>query len=138
MFKNPFSFEGRIRRLEYWFTGFICSIYLFSAVLLLRLLGVVGGNDGFWDGMAFVLVIIPAIWFNLSQTAKRCHDRGSSGWWMLIPFYNLILLFGDSEVGDNEYGPNPKGIYHHYQKPYEYDETVKPIDDVDEDGFIKK
>jgi uncharacterized membrane protein YhaH (DUF805 family) len=48
------------------------------------------------------------IWFLWAQNAKRCHDRGNSGWYQLIPFYFLVLLFGDGEEGENEYGDNPK------------------------------
>lgn len=108
MFKDPFSFDGRVRRLEYWLSGVIYFVYLFVVIFLLRVFGVVNIGGGIWDGIAFVLVMVPGLWFYLAQVAKRCHDRGSSGWWMLVPFYNFILLFGDSEIGDNKYGPNPK------------------------------
>jgi uncharacterized membrane protein YhaH (DUF805 family) len=50
------------------------------------------------------------IWFFLAQGAKRCHDRGNSGWYLLIPFYFLWMLFADGEIGQNDFGPNPKGI----------------------------
>jgi uncharacterized membrane protein YhaH (DUF805 family) len=46
----------------------------------------------------------------LAQGAKRCHDRGNSGWYLLIPFYVFWMLFADSDIGANEYGLNPKGI----------------------------
>jgi uncharacterized membrane protein YhaH (DUF805 family) len=46
----------------------------------------------------------------LAQGAKRCHDRNNSGWYQLIPFYFIWILFGDSDTGFNDYGPNPKGI----------------------------
>jgi len=44
------------------------------------------------------------------------HDTGRSGWWMLlgiIPLLGLVVLFfaaQDSQPGDNQYGPNPKGV----------------------------
>lgn len=39
----------------------------------------------------------------------RSHDIGNSGWWVLVPFYGIVLTFFDSEKGINKYGPNPKG-----------------------------
>jgi uncharacterized membrane protein YhaH (DUF805 family) len=57
----------------------------------------------------FVLIsFMPMIWFSWAQNAKRCHDRGNSGWYQIIPFYVFILLFGGSDEGTNEYGDNPK------------------------------
>ena len=61
-------------------------------------------------GMLSIVMFIPLIWFLIAQGAKRCHDRGNSGWFQLIPFYGLWMLFADSITGENEYGPNPKGI----------------------------
>jgi uncharacterized membrane protein YhaH (DUF805 family) len=57
-----------------------------------------------------LLLFIPMLWFVWAQGAKRCHDLGRSGWWQLIPFYGLFLLFQDGDAGSNEYGENPKGI----------------------------
>ncbi|WP_368662373.1 DUF805 domain-containing protein [Zobellia laminariae] len=36
------------------------------------------------------------------------HDVGKSGWFLLVPIYNLILACTDSEQGENQYGANPK------------------------------
>ncbi|MGL4629753.1 MAG: DUF805 domain-containing protein [Leadbetterella sp.] len=41
---------------------------------------------------------------------RRMHDAGKSGWFVLVPFYNLVLACTDSEVGENKWRPNPKGI----------------------------
>ncbi|HIO94651.1 MAG TPA: DUF805 domain-containing protein, partial [Candidatus Poseidoniales archaeon] len=40
----------------------------------------------------------------------RLHDHGKSGWFMLIPFYNLYLFIidGDGEVG--QYGAPPTNV----------------------------
>ena len=102
MFKNPFSFEGRIRRLEYGLSTIIYSIL--SVVLSF----ISESNESF--AWIVLLIYIPLIWFNVAQGAKRCHDRGNSGWYQIIPFYGLWMLFGDGEHGENQYGENPKGI----------------------------
>jgi uncharacterized membrane protein YhaH (DUF805 family) len=98
MFKAPFSFEGRIRRLEYGISSII------STFLVNILISVAIENPATW------LLILPVYWFGLAQGAKRCHDRGNSGWFQLIPFYSLWMLFAEGDFGSNSYGPNPKGI----------------------------
>lgn len=100
MFQNLFSFEGRIRRTEY---GISLIIYVFIAVFI----NLIAQSDR-EAGFIFILYI-PALWFLWSQAAKRCHDVGNSGWWQLIPFYGLWLLFQDGDAGPNQYGDNPKG-----------------------------
>lgn len=103
MFKKPFSFSGRIRRLEYGISFIIYFIwYLF--------VDVAGKSSNLSQGVAIIILIsiIPILWFLWAQNCKRCHDRGNSGWYQLIPFYFFVLLFGDGEPGENEYGTNPK------------------------------
>lgn len=112
MFKNPFSFNGRIRRLEY---GLSCLIYI---IVALAFDFTIYGNK--ITSVLLILILIPLAWFLIAQGAKRCHDRGNSGWYQLIPFYALWMLFADGDPGNNEYGPNPKGIGN--------------IDDIDEIG----
>jgi len=96
MFKKPFSFEGRIRRTEYGITVIIYTII--SWIMQVAVIEI-----------PFLFIFfIPMIWFYLAQGAKRCHDRGNSGWYQIIPFYSLWMIFGNSDVGENEYGPRPK------------------------------
>ncbi len=57
----------------------------------------------------FLLLYIPGYWFICAQNAKRCHDLGNTGWFQLIPFYGLWMLFADGDYGMNVYGENPKG-----------------------------
>ena len=96
MFKKPFSFEGRIRRTEYGITVIIYTIL--SSIMQVAVIEI-----------PFLFIFfIPMLWFYIAQGAKRCHDRGNSGWYQIIPFYSLWMLFGNSDVGENEYGPRPK------------------------------
>lgn len=132
MFKNPFSFDGRIRRLEYGLSNVVYLLCLFVIAIVTELLGAEG------SGLAsfFALVIyIPLFWFLLAQGAKRCHDRGNPGIWQIIPFYGFWMLFADGDIGDNEYGEDPKGHkYTDNQDPfarddiYDSDRTIRPED----------
>ena len=111
MFKNPFSFEGRIRRTEY---GLSFIIFVVGRVIITLIAAAMVSNSYNSDNSGVVaisfLFSIPLLWFLWAQGAKRCHDVGNSGWWQLIPFYALWLLFQDGQPGQNQYGDNPKGI----------------------------
>jgi len=105
MFKSCFSFNGRIRRLEYGLSCIIFLLYFCGVGLFLEIASLWGIMEGFGE----LILVIPAFWFLISQGTRRCHDLGHSGWWQLIPFYGLVMLFADGNFGKNEYGENPKG-----------------------------
>jgi uncharacterized membrane protein YhaH (DUF805 family) len=77
-----FSFRGRINRARYllvqgalltfWFMLFVkLSIYFSSQ----------------WQALHFDWVVaIAMIWINAATTAKRLHDRNTSGWWAVAIF----------------------------------------------------
>ncbi len=103
MFKRVFSFKGRIRRTEFGLS------YIIFFVWYLIFASVTEMNDPNPVLALFIILsIVPAYWFLWAQGAKRCHDRGNSGWYQIIPFYGLVMLFGGSEEGINDYGTNPK------------------------------
>ncbi len=103
MFRRPFSFRGRIRRLEYWLSIILFYLWYAIGTILLDV-----PEPGLGAVLFVVLPFMPMLWFNIAQGVKRCHDRGNSGWFILIPFYGLWMLFGGSQEEDNEYGDNPK------------------------------
>ena len=106
MFKNNFSKKGRIGRTEYVFSFIISQGAIF---LISYSLGYLGLTDGATYGLEILYIAITTItiWF-LLQGAKRCHDRGNSGLYQLIPFYIFWMLFGVGENKENEYGSNLK------------------------------
>ena len=96
MFSSPFSFKGRVRRLEY---GISLIIY-YVASWTLSIITI--------DAPILGLGYIPTLWFLFAQGTKRCHDRGNPGWWQIIPFYSFWMIFAEGEAQDNEYGSSPK------------------------------
>jgi len=99
MFSNLFSSTGRIRRLEY---SLSLVIYFIGLGFLNHLIAL-SPNSAF-----LALMHIPLIWFLLAQGAKRCHDINASGWWQLLPFYILWMVFQEGTFGINDYGYDPK------------------------------
>ncbi len=98
--KNYAKFDGRARRAEYWY------FTLFSTLISV-LLSIVVYTSGvmYLDSIYSLAVFIPS----LAVGVRRMHDVGKSGWYLLIPIYNLILACTPGEVGSNQYGEDPKG-----------------------------
>lgn len=101
MFKKPFSFNGRIRRMEYGISFFMYAI----AAVFLNFRGDRGDGD---VQVLSLFAYIPLLWFIWAQGAKRCHDLGKTGWFQIIPFYFLIMLFVEGEPSINKYGADTK------------------------------
>lgn len=98
--KNYAQFDGRARRAEYWY------FTLFSTIIsvILSVIGLTAGIQ-YLDSIYSIAVLVPSIAVGI----RRMHDVGKSGWYILIPIYNLILACTPGEVGSNEYGADPKG-----------------------------
>ena len=93
-------FSGRARRSEYWY--FVLFNIIISIVLMI--LDAVLGTL-FLDTIYSLVVLLPG----LAVGVRRMHDVNKSGWFLLIPIYNLILACTPGDQGDNQYGPDPKG-----------------------------
>lgn len=77
------DFQGRATRKEFW--SFLLFFYVVTFIA--------GGIDGyhgveFVGSFAFIALILP----NLAVAVRRMNDVGKSGWFILVPFYNFILL----------------------------------------------
>lgn len=102
MFEKIFSFKGRIRRTEYGVTLLIYLLFHFMTLYILE------STRDQSAAIIVLLLLVPTLWILWAQAAKRCHDLGNSGWYQLIPFYGLLLLFQDGQKGTNEYGRDSK------------------------------
>ncbi len=97
--KKYADFSGRARRCEYW--------YFFLGNLIISIILLILGNGMRTDILANIFSLATFV-PSLAVGVRRMHDVGKSGWFILIPIYNLILACTDGQVGPNEYGPDPK------------------------------
>ena len=100
-----FSLKGRISRRHFW-----------SVVAINALVGGCLLVIGLWS-QSFALPVVWSVLMlypSLAVNVKRCHDRGRSGWLVLVSFVPILNIWYLIEVaflpgtdGDNEYGPMP-------------------------------
>jgi len=89
------TFTGRSSRSEYWFFilfGWLCGI-----------------GAGFIAGIAHAsaLQFLPSLALfipNIAVGIRRMHDTDHSGWFVLVPIYNIILLCTKGTEGSNRFG----------------------------------
>ena len=98
---RPFSFKGRIGRVQLILSYVVGFVVWFASFLLFDIEHS-DGNGGVI--LLFLACTVAFFWFLYAQCAKRCHDLGKSGAWMFVPFWNILLFFAEGEKGENQYG----------------------------------
>ena len=111
------SFRGRIDRTTYWVYSIV---YILVFGLLLFLISLIPMEStsvdyGYYPYNTMrptlfaicieLIVRLILSYLVLALSVKRMHDCGHSGWWVLIPFCPLVLLFWKGEEKTNQYGP---------------------------------
>ena len=134
-FMNYVTFEGRIRRSEYWWFMLIINLVTFI-LLLFMILSICGVfeyrysrydygryiyyyyDDSLAPTISLFSIYVSAIMLpTLAATVRRLHDIGRQGETIfigLVPFFGgivlLVLLCTDSMKESNEYGPSTKYV----------------------------
>ena len=111
VFSKYATFSGRARRSEYWY--FVLLQVIVTAVLN----GLYSATESVAFSAILVLFDLALLVPSLAVCWRRLHDIGKSGgyyFFVLIPLVGWILLLvwmcQDSQPGENQYGPNPKGM----------------------------
>lgn len=104
-----FGFRGRINRAKYWLAALLYIVVVIGLLIFFvfalgdfgkdRIAEIVGTSLMFVaiGGIAFLVVV----WSSFATAIKRLHDRGKSGWWVLL-FWVLPSAIGvaaDSMAG---------------------------------------
>ncbi len=112
--------HGRLNRAGFW-GGYItlAIVTAVAAAALLLLAERMSGDGPFGDAslrpwMVALILLVPVTWMSFCIAVKRWHDRGRSGWWVVIGLVPLIgNLWGLIECGflkgtqsGNKYGPS--------------------------------
>jgi uncharacterized membrane protein YhaH (DUF805 family) len=79
------DFTGTTTRAQFWlfFLGANLATFIATAIV-----GPVVGN------VLSIFFLIPSI----TAGVRRLHDVGKSGWFFLVPIYNVILLASPSKI----------------------------------------
>ncbi len=80
------TFNGTATRKEFW----LFVLFYYSITFLGSLFDVVFSMS--LGNLLTIVLIVPYI----SCAARRMHDAGKSGWFMIVPVYNLILALSPS------------------------------------------
>ena len=96
---NYAVFQGRARRREYW------NFVLFNFIILVALEWLAFSNNLMFPYLIYLLATFMP---SLAVSVRRMHDVNKSGWFLLIPIYNLILYCTKGTEGPNQYGADPK------------------------------
>ncbi len=89
------DFTGRARRSEYWY------FFLFN-VLVSSIASVM--DEALPGDMLANVTTLVFLMPSIGVAVRRMHDIGKSGWFVLIPIYNIVLLATDSDPAPNAYG----------------------------------
>ena len=120
--KNKYAkFDGRATRSEYWY--FILFYFIVSFIVILLDIFVVNPMLGATPeqaqqgGLLQIILALALLIPSIAVGVRRLHDIGKSGWWILVglvPIIGALVLIYfyvlDSQVGENQYGPNPKSV----------------------------
>jgi uncharacterized membrane protein YhaH (DUF805 family) len=93
--KKYATFAGRASRSEFWY------FYLFYIIMY-----AIGAGIGIAiESQIIMYLFIAPFWLPcFAAGARRMHDVGRSGWFMLVPIYNLVLWCTQGNPGTNKYG----------------------------------
>jgi len=98
--QNYAGFSGRSNKCEYWYFLLFNIIISFAVSFI----GSLVGMGDLLDNIYSLAVFIPSI----AVSIRRMHDVNKSGWYLLIPIYNIILACTVGTKGVNQYGEELK------------------------------
>jgi uncharacterized membrane protein YhaH (DUF805 family) len=95
-----FSVFGRSTRREYWATIAPINVVLFGTTYWVGSKGDLGAA---W-AVAYLVLVALLEWLNVAVAVRRLHDRGQTGWWLLLLYAApLALSVASTRLAPNEW-----------------------------------
>jgi uncharacterized membrane protein YhaH (DUF805 family) len=108
-FRNYVTFAGRASRSEYWYW----VLFTIIGGIVTVILDYAAFSDSDFSTPINTIFNVVCFLPSLAVGARRLHDIGRTGWWLLIAFtiIGIIVLIvwacQKSDAGPNAYGPEP-------------------------------
>jgi uncharacterized membrane protein YhaH (DUF805 family) len=115
-----FRFSGRFNRAKFWLASLIYTIVIIAlvAAFIIALgdfdtdrIGEMVGTSLLFIALGGVVFLV-LVWSSFATAIKRLHDRGKTGWWMLL-FWVLPSILGiaaDSMAGIGSFVLNAASV----------------------------
>ena len=106
--ENSFMFTGRACRADFWQFVLVAQFLAFGIFMALSYVSM--------ESLKYIIYFITRFaWLSVlgsflpmvSLWIRRIHDTGKSGWFLLVPVYNIFLLFKPGTMGQNKFGDDP-------------------------------
>ncbi len=79
------DFRGKSNRYQY-------NSFLLFYLIVNLFIQIANPNQETLSNVVWILSLIPT----LAVEVRRAHDVGKSGWWVLVPFFPIYLMFKNS------------------------------------------
>lgn len=98
VFNKYAVFKGRASRSEFWWWQLFVILFVAASAILEYF--VIDNTYGIVTSVVSLILFLPY----MAVSVRRCHDSGHTGWWVICPIVNLVMMFLPSDPNENEYG----------------------------------
>ena len=99
-------FKGRARRREFWTFLLVNALLSYLLAMFCGIAQSMFYTDRIDTSLVLALFYAAVLLPSLAAGVRRMHDVGKSGWYLLVPLYNLYLACIAGDAGENQYGPD--------------------------------
>ena len=102
------AFQGRMTRSEFWWFYLWYLVFAYVAGIISGIVQIILYGDIIYElGGVGIIYLAGCFLPFISNSIRRMHDIGRSGWWIIVPIVSWIMCLFPSD-GPNQYDLNNK------------------------------